>query len=1279
MQYYYRIFLWKNGAKQEELTKYVTVPIYQEIRMDGTVGTGKITLDAMPTTEYGKPYPPKTKIVIERYTTKDFTDKPKRWDYIVKQDTVEIYQGYPKLCNHAIELYDPTIALMDLHCDNIAFTYELHDVNLNYKTTYEQKETIGNSEKAFLAKDTYQKSQDSSDIYKIAFSRPLEGVRDNRQGTDMNTGALVTASSYYTEAGDAIEYYVDKVYMGNINNFLYAPNHLIREAGRNYTPFKNSYRYRWDAESLQSIQDLHFRLDAKEEHAIEFTVPKLICEWCNGEKWVELFEMPTKTTITRITCINGREEKGTEKEVFHSIFIPNFVQDPDNRQSRRNPKWAYYKEANEVGVWKIKAGQYKVNESSYILHKDNLEKSPLFTISENYQNKTIQFKIEKMLKEELIENEDTDLEKRYSYKYSIKCEPYLKEDAKLLLENTATIKYTEQKTGFLGLAKRYHNDYINTSLNLLEANTISIDGHFIVLDTDSNLNDDRPFIAKRAKYNAYDLLRKALLTTEAKIVDIDKGEGLESIEHSIVIDDGQSDGTNWALRLQQTNTYETIFEEKNFLEIVRQVACYLHAEPYVKFAEDGTDRLVLTFRELGKTEDKNNKSQKITVYNSYSISDFYTQLDSYVQNMFSPNNQVHESIVAKTANYGDLIKNDNAELHTKYGILEILEFDVTYKGETKSIKNHIFERSIYDTLPSNPKVKPSKASSLYFVMGQAKIQGLNYVSPSIYNGKNLMSLQNIIREEFKDNKDPVFHNLYFNDLVFHIKYRTQDSLRMASFNPHLDRYEKVSELDILPHNTQFFAQEDKIIDSERFAANLWGRLVRMANSTYTCNEYCTPSTEKEVGDLVLINNEMHYVIAIDQELYNEAILQKVRYSKNYNNFSAITGLPSEARFYEISERSMIRREMQVFDFFALTDKLDGREKNKPRLLKNWQKYIKGILFGEGEIVTPNYIYCKFQADATKEHDMAENKGKVPMHEMFPNCEVKHDVEQQKFYIEDSSDHRDVIVPLLQFTARNSLLFECDMEDNFKAGDAIDTDVQVESAGKGKYVATQSARYCDVFGGADLLQVLAFKNKKEWTIEQARRLPFTDLEKRDEQNNPIRDEKGNIIKENFAPKYEEETTIFGLPSNLYLGLNKDNREAISFNYQINLIDKIAEDRNSFVFFSTLFGKKYSRLKLALLNIYAPMFSETISVDATTIVKKETEKMQLYQLIEEENTLKIDILKENLQDIDLSKVKSLVWYDEKNGTKIPYIVKNLVTVADEEKLNPLYIISIYGKGE
>ncbi len=64
-----------------------------------------------------------------------------------------------------------------------------------------------------------------------------------------------------------------------------------------------------------------------------------------------------------------------------------------------------------------------------------------------------------------------------------------------------------------------------------------------------------------------------------------------------------------------------------------------------------------------------------------------------------------------------------------------------------------------------------------------------------------------------------------------------------------------------------------------------------------------------------------------------------------------------------------------------------------------------------------------------------------------------------------------------------------MEDNFKAGEAIDIAVEVPNAKKGAYTTTQAVRYCDIFGGADLLQVLAFKNEKKWTIEESRRLPY----------------------------------------------------------------------------------------------------------------------------------------------------------------------------------------------
>ena len=92
----------------------------------------------------------------------------------------------------------------------------------------------------------------------------------------------------------------------------------------------------------------------------------------------------------------------------------------------------------------------------------------------------------------------------------------------------------------------------------------------------------------------------------------------------------------------------------------------------------------------------------------------------------------------------------------------------------------------------------------------------------------------------------------FNDLKFHIKYKTQDTLRISQFKPNLYNFMKNSKFEKYPHHEQYFGQEDKIVDSERFSANLWGRLVRIANGIYQCNEYAEVGEEKEVGDLVMI-------------------------------------------------------------------------------------------------------------------------------------------------------------------------------------------------------------------------------------------------------------------------------------------------------------------------------------------------------------------------------------------------------------------------------------------
>lgn len=134
MQYYWRIWLWKDGKKSTELTEYMTVPFFYEGCLNQTINTAEVILDCMPI-ETKKAFPPKTKFRIERYTTADFSDDPKIFDLVVQDDNVEEYVGCPEICCHRIDLISPSVIAQGMHVDNISLTYELQDATLNYKTT----------------------------------------------------------------------------------------------------------------------------------------------------------------------------------------------------------------------------------------------------------------------------------------------------------------------------------------------------------------------------------------------------------------------------------------------------------------------------------------------------------------------------------------------------------------------------------------------------------------------------------------------------------------------------------------------------------------------------------------------------------------------------------------------------------------------------------------------------------------------------------------------------------------------------------------------------------------------------------------------------------------------------------------------------------------------------------------------------------------------------------------------------------------------------------------
>lgn len=132
--YYWRVFLWENGVKSTEYTKYLVAPVYIEDRLDETMDTGEIILEGMPISTRNA-FQPKTKFRLERYITADYSDTPRKWDFVVEHDDVEEYVGMAEICCHRIYLIEASVVAQGMHVDNIALTYELKDVSLNYKTT----------------------------------------------------------------------------------------------------------------------------------------------------------------------------------------------------------------------------------------------------------------------------------------------------------------------------------------------------------------------------------------------------------------------------------------------------------------------------------------------------------------------------------------------------------------------------------------------------------------------------------------------------------------------------------------------------------------------------------------------------------------------------------------------------------------------------------------------------------------------------------------------------------------------------------------------------------------------------------------------------------------------------------------------------------------------------------------------------------------------------------------------------------------------------------------
>lgn len=1030
--------------------------------------------------------------------------------------------------------------------------------------------------------------------------------------------------------------------------------------------FKNSYQYGW--QDIDELTAIKLYQNAAEPLTVEFKTPRLFCYGClsEGEKFSELFEMNVRTTIYREetrkvelleTGMYRYETVPNTRTIFTSFYSgATSIPDADNATYFARGGIAYLRRISENTCSDENNTKKAGSWSDYYTAT-----SALARVVTGVNSKKISFTIPALTA--------VEIEAGKGYRFTIECV------ASPINANAMMSYYEAYQTGTLkfvpmGLFSiNYYTWRIYTkSAALVDATSVKVGTSFNFQDF-SIATSGGALITKGDKYSCYELLRKALLTCDTHLIDnnttsLDEydnfGVPQESLKHSIVLDD------KWNNRLKTAKMHETIFEGKNLWEILLQIGYYVHAIPYLEFADDKTDaddsaeQFVLNFEQLGDTTRNDDKSNKITVFNSRNLSEFFTQYDSYVTNLFSPQNLVDEWVVPKTSDSSYLVSNNTAELQLSYAITEIVEFEISMKlpngkWDTRPAIEYVFEKSIYDIISNdNPyKISPSKGAALYYTLGDSKIQGLNFVPPSPNGGDFPMALKRIVQIVWQGTEIKDVSKIRFNELKFHIKYRTQDMARITQVRPDLQNFMKNSSLEKYPHHEQYFGQQDKIIDSERFTANLFGKLIRVGNAVYQRQECADAESEKVSGQLVEINGDDYYITAIENEYYADVILQKVTYSKNFNQLSNIVTIPSEPRFYEVSERSKIRREVRIMEFFELST-TPPENTATPRFLNSnkWKEFMKNLIF-KNVVRLPNYAFTRFKADKKRTHSVAYD-------ELFPSsllARETHNGGTNTVSPQPPADHSDCIVPVLHFPLHDGIVFAWDMADNFKAGDFVDDHKYSATYDKDDddtaYLSMQPLRYVDVFGRADLMTFRLF-DKTDWDFEEAQKLPRA------------------II------SVSDDDSIVHVPGgdNWGIAIDKDCREEMSFNYQINLLHRQTKtDKDDFFIFPNLFGQKESSLKVCLLSEPQSLFNENINISTADVLADDV-NYEFYDASDEA----IGIRFVPSETTDLSRVKAVVFYDENEQMSEPrnrsaYIVKNISSLTEDGKLPDWYIYAVY----
>ena len=308
----------------------------------------------------------------------------------------------------------------------------------------------------------------------------------------------------------------------------------------------------------------------------------------------------------------------------------------------------------------------------------------------------------------------------------------------------------------------------------------------------------------------------------------------------------------------------------------------------------------------------------ITYHEEQSADDYFAGLDSYADNVID--NSVNGSIglpspYTPRCESGDLAVTDNTIIiETSMPIYSVQKVELFYKGDgtlsvSKDITPYIFEKSEYDLLTDYQGEFPTaKQYAFYYSQGARNIYGLT-LKPEVFDFLGIAQeaqetaavkvYEAVSGKEFDAASQKVI------DFMYRVTYTPIQTRRLKQYRPLVGER---PDWDI-----SYYNQSANTLDAKNFGDNMKFMLLQKGNRLKVVTYRLTGDTGSILEQIPKIGQTLNgaKICQVDAEYERYSVKVTLWLTEHYNRKSQYVEINAQKRFYEISERQSVLRQLNA--------------------------------------------------------------------------------------------------------------------------------------------------------------------------------------------------------------------------------------------------------------------------------------------------------------------------------------------------------------------------------